>query len=108
MFLARGIYGQRTITAKADNLKFVGEAIPRDAEFPSLTVNSHRNESLTHTCSLKSQERRKQKKGLIGKKRKGEAIRMRRKKCDIEDKRGGRAKRVGGGDEGRNQERGEE
>lgn len=62
---------QRTIPARAGTLRFVGEVILRDTEFPPLIVNSHRNESLTHMCLLKRQERR-QEKGLMRKKRKGE------------------------------------
>lgn len=63
---------KRTIPSRAGTLRFVGEAIPRDTEFPPLTVNSHRNESLTHMCLLKRQERRTEEKGLVRKKRKGE------------------------------------
>lgn len=62
---------KRTIPARAGTLRFVGEAIPRDSEFLPLTVNSHRNESLTHMCLLKRQERRREEKGLVRKKRKG-------------------------------------
>ena len=73
MFLTRGTCGPKNYHCKGRYPKVLGEAIPRDTGFPPLTVNSHRNESLTHMCSLKRQERRRQEKGLTRKKRKGEA-----------------------------------
>lgn len=63
---------QTTILVRAGTLRFVGEAIPRDTEFLPLTLNSQMNESLTHENLLKMQERRRQEKGIMRKRRKGE------------------------------------
>ena len=43
------------LSLQGSTLRFVEEAIARDTEFPSLTLNSQRNESLTHKLFLKMQ-----------------------------------------------------
>lgn len=80
--------GPENCPCRAGTLRFVGEAIPRDTEFPPLTLNSQRNESLTHRLFLKMQGRmRRQAKGMEKKKRKGEGDKDEEGGCDKDNAR---------------------
>ena len=91
--------GPEDCPCRAGTLRFVGEAIPRDTEFPPLTLNSQRNESLTHKLFLKMQGRmRRQEKGLESKKRKGEGNKDEEGGCDKDNAREVSGQRELGGD----------
>lgn len=96
--------GPENCPRRAGTLRFVGEAIPRDTEFLPLTLNSQRNESLTHRLFLKMQGRmRRQVKGME-KKRKGEGDKDEEGGCDKDNEREVSGQREQGGDGEGNQE----